>query len=206
MVNIFLIHGLGCTPVTMLPLELHLRSMGFKNIYRPSYPISSKPTDEAMKILDENMTACLDGSTDPRSQPTILIGQSMGGVMSIRMHKFGWNVVYSMAIVAPLKGAYILKFFQSYLPEELTEKILEVRPAYTELLKMLDYPDQPPPHPYHTISVSWPFLNFDGCVFQDEACLDVENHIHIPWSDHRTVFLSPRLFAIMKDLLQKYVD
>jgi hypothetical protein len=58
---------------------------------------------------------------------------------------------------------------------------------------MTKEPDIKPKHPCHTITVSWFNTKFDGCVFMDED----ETNTHISWSDHRTIFVDPRLWKVV---------
>ena len=54
-----------------------------------------------------------------------------------------------------------------------------------------------------SISTSWPGSNFDGCVMYDEAIVDKKSHFHIPFSDHRILFFSSRLLALIYYIFKK---
>ncbi len=61
--------------------------------------------------------------------------------------------------------------------------------------------EEEPHHDYHTISMSWPFTDFDGCVYKDETIFTEEKHTHLKWADHRTIFANPRLWITVGNLL-----
>ena len=187
---IILLHGLGSRPITMLPLLLYLKYWGgYKNIHNIKYEINTLQFDEALDKLDSRLITILDKGKDK----PIVIGQSMGGLMANSLHKKGWSIHKSICIGSPLHGARILNYLHERLPTFITKRLQ--RKSYDYLMNKER--DECPPHECHTISMSWPFLNFDGCVFTDETKLTDDNHTHIKWADHRTVFASPRLWKVV---------
>ena len=195
--TIFLLHGLGPAMITgysLIPLQLYLsRVKGMKKIHTIQYPVNTVEVDEMVDHVDKEMRKHCDIDTES----IILIGQSMGGVVANRMHTKGWNITQSIYIGSPLNGARLLNNLHAILPVPVRDHL--TKPAYTFLMeKPLEVI---PPHPYHTISMSWPFSDFDGCVFRDEATLTESNHTHLAWADHRTIFLNPRLWYHVGEIM-----
>ena len=130
-----------------------------------------------------------------------MIGQSLGGVIGAQLHKDGWNVQKLIAIASPLRGARIINQLKDTLCDKVRSFLepLLMREVYNDLNSGVEF--KVPPHDYYTISTSWPGLDFDGCVYRDEATIDHEKHHHIPWSDHRFVFFSWRLLSKLHGLV-----
>ena len=84
-IPVILLHGLGAHPVTLLPLELYLNYMGWKNTHKLYYPVDKMTFDETMDYVDKEIAKIVKD----RKQEIILVGQSMGGVVSNNLHKKG---------------------------------------------------------------------------------------------------------------------
>lgn len=84
---VFLLHGLGASPITLYPLEKYLNYMGFVNTHKLSYPVDKMEFEETMDYVDNEMMKLAS-----KDYPVILIGQSMGGVVANSLHKKGWQV------------------------------------------------------------------------------------------------------------------
>jgi len=191
---IILLHGLGAHPITLLPLELYLNAMGYKNTHKLFYPVDKMYFDECLDYVDKEMEKIAD-----KNKPVILIGQSMGGVVANNMHKKGWNVKNAIYIGSPLHGANLLNQLEAILPVSIKNMLYKL--PY-DFLKTKER-EEIPPHPYKTISMGWAFSDFDGCVYKDEAILEDENHLHLQWADHRTIFANPRLWFHVENLLSE---
>jgi len=197
MTDVFLLHGAGATPATLLPLEVSLRECGHTRIHRFRYPVSELPFEECLDALSEHMETLVS-----KTSPVILIGQSIGGVFANNLHRKGWtNIVLSIYIASPLSGARLLSQLKRIVPKCLWNYICRGRHVQYEYL-MEKGPEDEPPHEYATISTSWPLLTIDGCVYQDETMLDPDYHHHIPWSTHWTLFSSPALARKVQDLIK----
>lgn len=198
---VFLMHGLGGRPITLLPLELYLNACGYMRTHRLTYDVDTQDLRASCEQVDRLMQE----ETRSKSEPVILIGQSMGGVVASEMHKYGWTNLRMVTIGSPLHGARLLPQLESVLPAWVTAALYKL--PYDELKARCEgraheeTQVKPPPHPYRTISMSWPFTTFDGCVSKDEAMFAEENHTHLPWADHRTVFANPRLWITVADLV-----
>jgi hypothetical protein len=79
------------------------------------------------------------------------------------------------------------------ITEERVMKIIQKSYDYL----MTKQPDIKPEHQCYTITASWFNTSFDGCVFTDEAKYEDETNTHISWSDHRTIFVDPRLWKVV---------
>ena len=183
---IFLIHGIGASSITLWPLEKYLNYKGFKNTFKIDYPVNKMTFLDSVNYVDAEISKLADKEKDK----IILIGQSMGGVISNELHKKGWKIEKAIYVVAPLNGADLLNKLIRRLPERFTN-FMHI-PPYDHLMKGEKAIE--PPHAYHTIGVSWPFMDFDGCVYKEEAILDEKKHSHLRWLDHRTAFVSIRLW------------
>ncbi len=192
-VPVFLLHGLGATPLSLKPLEMYLRWAGFENVHRISYPVNDVDFEESLRCVDAEMQKIADKS----AEEVVLVGQSMGGVVANSMHKLGWKIGMAVYIGSPLHGARVLEQMEDVLPTPVMN-FLHKKPY--DFLKDKS-PEEEPPHPYRTIGMSWPFCDFDGCVYRDEATLNEKHHTHLAWADHRTVFANPRLWTAVARLL-----
>jgi pimeloyl-ACP methyl ester carboxylesterase len=182
---IFLLHGLGSHTITLLPLKKFLNYYDYKNVHSISYPVNDLSIKDSVEYVDKEIE-----KITPKNIEIILVGQSMGGVISNNMHTKGWKIKKAVYIGSPLHGAQLLNYLNDILPDFVV-KILK-KPAHDILMDKER--EEEPPHDYHTISMGWFNTEFDGCVYKDETILDPENHTHLKWADHRTVFLNPRLF------------
>ncbi len=193
MTPIILLHGLGSHPITLLPLELFLNYMGYKNTHKINYPVDTMEFDETMEYVDKEILKVCE-----KTEEIYVIGQSMGGVVANSLHKKGWRIKNAIYIGAPLHGANLLNQLEVVLPEKIT-KLLTKKPY--DFLKEKEK-DDPPPHPYKTISMGWACSSFDGCVYKKETMIEEENHLHLNWADHRTVFANPRLWIHVWRMLE----
>jgi pimeloyl-ACP methyl ester carboxylesterase len=190
--QIVLLHGLGSHPITLKPLEIYLNLLGFPNTHNIKYPVDTFNTVVGMvEYVNAEMERCLD-----RDVEVILIGQSMGGVVANSLHKKNWKIAFAIYIGSPLHGASLLNQIPKWFFNIIS------KPPYEILRKKLR--ENPPPHPYHTISMGWGCSEFDGCVYKAETMLDEVNHTHLSCSDHRTIFANPRLWYRVGKLLSDY--
>jgi len=193
--HVFLLHGLGGHAVSLLPLELFLNYMGYKNTHKISYPVDYYDTvEESIDYVDKEMSKLVD----KEKEHVILIGQSMGGIIINNLHKKGWFVQKSICIGSPLHGANLLNQLEAVLPTTI-KNIITKKPY--EILKNKEKEEEPP-HNYHTISMGWFNSDFDGCVYKEETILNNDNHTHLSWADHRTIFANPRLWLLVHSLIK----
>lgn len=187
---IILLHGLGSTQLTLIPLKIYLTYIGkYKNIHNITYQVDNIHFEEALNKLDKHLESILNKTIDN----PIFIGQSIGGLFANNLHKKGWNILKTITIGSPLHGARLLNKLENILPPFITKKLKKKGYEYL----MTKEPDIKPEHPCHTITASWFNTSFDGCVFMDEAKYEDETNTHISWSDHRTIFVDPRLWKVV---------
>jgi len=71
-VKVFLLHGLGSHPITLLPMELYLNYQGFRNTYKISYPVNSFCTvEESVNYVDKE----IEKHADKEKDDIIIIGR-----------------------------------------------------------------------------------------------------------------------------------
>lgn len=199
LIPIFLLHGLGARPITLWPLEQYLRvAGGFENTHCLYYPVDRMEFEQSVNYVDSEMSKICS----KEHEEVVLIGQSMGGVVANSLHKRGWKVRLAVYIGSPLHGAQVLNQLEAALPTSVWDWLYK-KPY--DFLKFKSE-EREPPHPYHTISMAWPFADFDGCVYRQEATLREEHHTHLPWADHRTVFVNPRLWHRVNTIVSQHLD
>lgn len=189
---IFLLHGLGSHPITLLPLEIYLNSKGFSRTKSIKYNPDRTDIDSTLDEVDQKLSEYVD----KYSEEIILIGQSMGGVVANKMHTKGWKIKKAIYIGSPLHGARMVNIVD-VLPEFIIKFLRS--PAW-ELLRKCERSEEPP-HDYHTISMGWYDTEWDSRVFIDETMLDPDKHIHLKGEDHCLVFLKPKLWEVVTELL-----
>lgn len=182
---VFLLHGLGSHAWTLWPLMATLKSYGYAHCHCIEYPVDKLDFEGMLDYVDAEMQKYAS-----KNESVILIGQSMGGLVSNNMHTRGWNVRFAIYIGSPLHGARLLTQLEGVLPTWVRNALF--KKPYGIL--MSKDRESHPPHPYHTFSMGWFWTCFDGCVYRDEATLDERHHTHLAWADHRTVFANPRLW------------
>jgi pimeloyl-ACP methyl ester carboxylesterase len=194
-IPIILLHGAGGFSWTLIPLKLSLQYNGFNNIYIVDYNNNCKISD-CINNADKQIEKVVN-----KSKEIIVIGQSLGGVVGINLHRKGWNIKKLITIVSPLKGARFIGTLDYYIPYIFR---FFRRQVFQDLLNMTQSKLEVPPHPIHTITTSIPISNnFDGCVYRDEASINDKDNTHILYSGHRILFIDPRLFTTVRQIINK---
>lgn len=188
-IPVFLLHGLGSHPITLHPLERHLNKNGWMRTKAISYNPDRENIEEAVDEVDR----ILSFYADKQSEQIILIGQSMGGVISNKMHTRGWNIKKAIYIGSPLHGARMVNVVENWFGNTLAS--LMRSPAWKPLSKGEKVKE--PPHDYHTISMGWYNSSWDSRVFKDETMLHPLKHTHLAGEDHCLVFMKKRLFDVV---------
>ena len=73
---------------------------------------------------------------------------------------------------------------------------------YNNLLDLIDFPLNPPKCDYQCITMSWPFTDYDTCIFKHEGCFEKEHHTHFYISEHTLIFLDIRLWKLILKLVK----
>lgn len=196
---IILLHGLGGSPIQLFLLEAYLNLCGHHNTHRIRYPVGGVSLEESVTYVD---SAIAQLTQTPRDQEEIIvIGHSMGGLVGNRLHQRGWSIRLAIYIGSPLHGATLLNQLEAVLPTWLRDCM------YRRVYGLLQNKprEQAPPHPYHTISMAWPFTDFDGCVYKWETMLEEEHHTHLRCADHRTIMANPRLWTLVERLIASHL-
>lgn len=190
---IFLIHGLGGTTYSLQPLKTYLTYYGYENVHLIEYKARTLSLEKSIYQVNKQMDRIIKNKED---KPEIaLIGQSLGGLICHQLHLYGWNIAKSITIGSPHHGSSLLYLAKKSILSEYLSK-----PIYKDLLQQNAIK---PPHDYHTISTSIiPFWNFDGQVYIKETMIESNKHTHIPFNNHWTIFIDPRLLWKVSRLLQ----
>ena len=158
------------------------------------------PFDTSVASVDKQLIEYFKDRTNPRDTHMIIIGQSFGGLVANSLHTKGWtNIKKAIYIGAPLHGARFLHQLNDKLPQFIIDRFHNQ--AYAFLMEKMH--EDPPPHPYHTLSMGWMRFSFDGCVYKNETKFNDENHTHMSFSDHRFIFANPRLWVKVHRLVSR---
>lgn len=197
--KVFLLHGLGASwksGLTLAPLQLYLRHVaGFECVERITYPADSADFERCLDCVDRKLAEFADKAA---GEPIAVVGHSFGGVVANNLHRRGWRIETAIYVGSPLRGARVIDLAESLLPACVAD--LFRKPPYEFLQQKAA--EEPPPHPYWTVSMGWFWTGFDHCVHRDEATLDPTRNVHLPWADHATIVLNPRFWWLVRELLQ----
>ena len=199
----FLLHGLGAHPATLWPLKAYLTWwLRVRNVHAIHYDVNTPTVELSAASACRAMDAVLGCTSVAERQQwdVVLIGHSWGGLVSNRLHLAGWRIRGGVYVASPLHGARMLASIRDTLPTAWFRKL--ARPSYAPLLTKAK--EELPPHPVHTISCGYFLSSFDGCVYRDEATLDEKRHTHLVNHDHRAVIISPRLFGVIGQCMQRF--
>lgn len=195
--TIFLIHGLGGTTHSLRPLKAYLNFMEYKKVHLVSYPVQDVSLLDSIQHVSNEMIKVTD-----KKDEVIVIGQSLGGVICHELHEYGWNIKKSITIVSPHHGSSFLEFLSNIVPKNIAEYLH--KPVYDDLLTQYA---KIPAHPHYTISTSFfPCIPFDGQVWTSETKVSDHNHVHIDVNNHWTIFLDPRMFFTVNNIIQMRED
>lgn len=162
MAEIIYIHGLTANGATMLPFKLYN-----KKGHTITYNTFNRTLTEMIDEVDEKILEIVTKDTE-----LILVGWSMGGLIANRLHQKDWKIKLAIYIASPLNGASIF----SYIPISPWNNILKYLAEKEK--------EKEPPHEYHTYSLGWGILSFDGRVFIEDTKLDEDKHEHITFTEH----------------------
>lgn len=188
-IPIVCIHGLNSHTLSFFPLKKYLEFNGYTNIICISYNSSNNILEKMLEEVDDNMKKIINIDKE-----IIVIGQSLGGLIANRLHQKNWKIKKSIYIGSPLNGSRLAKIVRNNINKNLISPALEIfEKKEKEII---------PPHDYQTITMSWfGFSNFDGKVYKDEAIIEEKNNIHLNWQDHTLVFLNPRLWNLILNII-----
>ena len=207
---IILLHGLGgligtsFTRLSLYPLKKYLEFKGYNNVHIISYPSDELTIEKSVEFVSNAISNITN-----KEQDIIIIGQSMGGVIAFNMHTMGWKICLAISIASPLHGARLITQVENGIRNNLGYSISEYitkkikRQGHIELQNksIFNKTQVPPPHKYKTISLGWFNSEFDGCVYKDETIIDEKHNLHLAWADHRTIFINPRLWYHVHNII-----
>ena len=105
-----------------------------------------------------------------------------------------------LAIVSPVRGAKFVRQLNQHAATATLFAKYFMRKSYEALEQMIDQPFQVPTYPCFSISTGLGTTDFDGCVYRGEATIDSATHVHLPVSQHATVFISVRLMTLLASM------
>ena len=206
--TIILLHGLGgllgpqYAKLTLYPLKSYIEHHKYTNVHIITYPSDDLTIVQSIEYVSNEISKLAD-----KEKEIIIIGQSMGGVIAFNMHSAGWKIRLSISIGSPLHGARLITQIEDSLRGNLREQdfsyLLQKIKGLGHIELQKKKRQLQPPHRYKTITMGWFNSNFDGCVYKDEAIIDPIHNAHLSWSDHRTIFINPRLWYVVHNIIHK---
>jgi pimeloyl-ACP methyl ester carboxylesterase len=188
--SIIFVHGAGATPKSFAYIRLHFDG---HDLYDFAYD-SNKPCREAIDAL-----AALIGRIDG---PVVLVGHSLGGVVSVNAACEAEGVSGVVTLASPLGGAkaaqYLRWVFNSALLDDLSPYSANIR---TTLART-------PPCPirsFVTVGGALPFLNEanDGVVtVESQRAMTGPEYITVH-TNHFEVLLSDDVIALIREFIDK---
>jgi pimeloyl-ACP methyl ester carboxylesterase len=193
---IVILHGLGNRSWTLTGLEWFLNWKGYPSVYRPQYNADTLPERSVVQVT----RLLVDVYRIDKTQPIVVIGNSMGGVVAASLCKLGWTIRLMIAVNSPLNGATLLRELDAMLPTWVMQRFGGNTATYEYLKQRIA--SEIPPHPYKTIGMTLPFLDMDGLVYSKDSMIEPEHHRAIGWGSHHTVIFDPRVYLEILRLLQ----
>lgn len=184
MVEIIYIHGLAANGTTMLPFKWYNQSG-----HTITYNTSDRTLQQMINEVDEKILEIVK----TKDTELVLVGWSMGGLIANRLHQKDWKIKLAIYVASPLNGASIL----SHLPVKPWNDILDFLHKKEK--------EEEPPHEYHTYSLGWGILSFDGRVFIDDTKLNEEKHEHISFTEHCLSVLDFRVLNKVYNKIKEHV-
>lgn len=191
---ILLLHGLGERTFTFYLFLEYLRQLDITNVVTPHWPANTcQMPDECVAQLESSTAGLLN-----KSEPMIVIGNSMGGVLAYHLPNYGWNVQKAFYVAAPLNGTYIVKQLREW------ERAGSINTGYARALVgkgAVDYLSsghdlQPPNHSYWTITPRLPYLSYtDSHILVEEGIIEDTRNVPITWSSHFALAIDGRAWS-----------
>lgn len=126
-----------------------------------------------------------------KSEPLIVIGNSMGGVLAYHLPQFGWNVQKAFYVAAPLTGSAAIRWTTREVSRFMAESLVGAEP-YVYLSEFHKIP--PPQHEYWTITPRLFTSDFDTHVWTEDSVLDPSRDLPIYFSSHFGLIADSRLW------------
>ena len=189
--HICLVPGYQSCAFSFCVVAAQLRKV-FRNAAVFAVPCTINRAANTEELVDAVDKACRKHYGSRWRQPTVFVGQSMGGLAVMNLASKGWHVQAAVAVASPLNGcnaaAQVCGFFAKLKGGSAWLKRHFAPVPYLAEPKLQEVPD----HPFWTISFGIFNTQFDGKVTQREAVLDPARHTHLPFMAHEAGFLHPR--------------
>lgn len=195
-IPVFVLHGLGERTDTLQGFVAYLKHCGWKNVYTPRWPANTCHLEDCLNALDLAMQ-----QNASKTEPILVIGNSMGGIMAYHLHMRNWTIAASYSVASPLKGSYFYRNLKLILPSVIWEFFHQSGHDY---LNRKDMP-LPPPHPWFTVGFDL-VDGFDGQVHLLDMLdsTDTLNHTTLV-GHHFSLALEPRIWRHFALTLAKQV-
>jgi hypothetical protein len=135
-----------------------------------------------------------------KSEPMVVIGNSMGGVLAYHLPQYGWNVQQAFYVASPLNGSSMLRWMAnaekpesergSFWPRVAKEMVYAG--PYEYLIKGHEL--AAPSHPYWTVTprLDLAGIQSDGYVTVSDATLENDRDVALHHSGHFALAMDPR--------------
>ena len=197
--KIILIHGMAMNAtINFFLLERHLKSNGYTNIHKLSYDSMSMSVKEANIYCYQQILHLLN---DDFFEPIVLIGYSLGGVISYKLLDTYLNIILVIFIASPLKSCDYLENMPYIFKKAIN---LFNIPVISDLDKRHLENITEPEIPYYTITagLAWNDL-FDGKIYKKDAIIKEEQNIHLKFCSHFMLAIDRRCFKEIVKIFEK---
>ena len=198
--KIFLIHGLMANAtLNFFLLSRRLKNKGFKDIHALSYSSFTMDLETATKSCHKQILNVLH--EDNSTEPIVLLGNSIGGVIAYNLLNTDLNVRLLIMIASPIKGCRFLDGMWDSVKS--TIRHLTPVPILRDLCNKEDRSIIEPSVPYYTITSSLPSdEHYDGAIHRDDAVIDEGRNFHISKCSHTFLAIDRRCAEAVLGMLQ----
>jgi pimeloyl-ACP methyl ester carboxylesterase len=189
---VFILHGLGERTWTLSLFVWYLKLNNWPRVYTPHWPANTCLLEDCLDALDREMQTYAN-----KSEPIMVIGNSMGGVMAYHLHTRDWNILVSVSVASPIKGSKLYKDLKSNLPSVIFNYFHQPGHLY------LERTEQPPapPHPWFTLGLYFG-REFDLHVFLSD--MPSVNRTKM-WGTHFSLIYDPFVWDYLERGLTQYI-
>lgn len=198
--KIFLIHGfMANATLNFFLLSRRLKNKGFRDLHTLSYSSFTMDLETATQSCYKQI---LDTLHENRvTEPIILLGNSIGGVIAYNLLNTDLNVRLLIMIASPIKGCRLIDGMWDSVKS--TIRHLAPVPILRDLCNKEDRSIIEPSVPYYTITSSLPSDDhYDGTIHRDDAVIDEKRNFHIPKCSHTFLAVDKRCAEAVLGMLK----
>jgi hypothetical protein len=180
--HIVLIHSLHDCKLSMKGLEDTLQK-------HRCYPVGYDVNKKFEVMLDQVHRSMMKLFDDDQKKHISVIGHSFGGLIANRLHTKGWvNIDMGIYILSPLNGLTAIPANDFYIVNTFDI----IKPSNKE---------EVPPHPYKTLSFSWPFVLHDIMITSKNSMFDKKHHVELKSPSLGNGFLNADIYMFVNSIL-----